>query len=207
MVQYHVVYHKEDNPVLNDSVEEWRDVEEFKGRYQVSNFGRVRSLQDHLGRKRHKMLAMHPSTTSYYLYVKLYAGGKMHNRSVHRLVAKAFVANPDGKPMVNHKDGNKRNNHASNLEWVTCSENHSHAVSNGLRSMEPLRQHHIGRKVGKSKFHNVSWDSSRKKWIGAIKVNGRTVGNKRFDCEVDAARHVNFLIDKYGLHERPKNAV
>ncbi len=59
--------------------------------------------------------------------------GDMHTkRYVHRLVAAAFIPNPQNKRCVNHKDGNKLNNHASNLEWVTHSENMVHAVNNGL---------------------------------------------------------------------------
>lgn len=61
------------------------------------------------------------------------ASQKAVRMTVHRLVALAFIENPDDKPMVNHVDGNKLNNHYSNLEWVTCKENTRHAFDTGLR--------------------------------------------------------------------------
>lgn len=69
-----------------------------------------------------------------YFYVELFKNNKAKRYLVHRLVAKAFIPNPENKPQVNHKDGNKTNNHVSNLEWVTNSENQLHAFSMGLQS-------------------------------------------------------------------------
>lgn len=74
-----------------------------------------------------------PCMRGEYLSIGLYLKGKRVGVSVHRLVAEAFIPNPEGKPCVNHIDGNKLNNHVSNLEWVTHSENAIHAVDTGLK--------------------------------------------------------------------------
>ena len=71
--------------------------------------------------------------TNGYFQVKLFKDGVRKYYIVHRLVAKTFVPNPDNKPEVNHIDGNKQNNHASNLEWVTSRENQLHAFQLGLQ--------------------------------------------------------------------------
>lgn len=63
-----------------------------------------------------------------YVLISIYCGGKQKNFRVHRLVAMAFIPNPDNKPFINHKDGNKANNHVNNLEWSTQSENEKHAI-------------------------------------------------------------------------------
>lgn len=116
-------------------LEEWRDIPGLEGGYQVSNFGRVRSLDRIVYRKgahgkwnfyRYTGRIIKPvKTLQGYLVVPL---GKKHpNNRVHRLVASAFIPKIDGKDMINHIDGDRTNNHVSNLEWCTNQENQLHA--------------------------------------------------------------------------------
>lgn len=110
--------------------------------------------------------------------------------------------------MVNHNDGNKLNNNACNLLWATCSENHLHAYATGLRNSKGVTEYHIGSKVGlTSTFHNVSWDISRLKWKAALKDSGKMVFQKRFDCELEAAKYVNKMLDSLGYSNRPRNTI
>jgi hypothetical protein len=90
--------------------------------YEVSNFGRVRS------KKRKEIYIMNQRVSDNgYKQVWISDSGKSYNRTVHRLVAKAFIPNTFNKPEVNHIDGDKTNNHISNLEWATRKENENHA--------------------------------------------------------------------------------
>jgi len=107
-------------------MEQWKEVRDTFGLLEVSNEGRVRSnMRD--GR----ILKATPDKKG---YLRLHVTIKRERRSykVHRLVAEAFIPNPENKPQVNHIDGNKANNAASNLEWVTNIENSYHAIDNGL---------------------------------------------------------------------------
>lgn len=107
----------------------WRDVDGYDGKYQVSNFGRVKSFQ------RGERILKPGLDYKGYPYVALWHGGKGKHTFVHRLVAEAFIPNPDNKPQVNHVDGDKANNHTDNLEWCTQSENTRHAYVTGLISL------------------------------------------------------------------------
>jgi len=102
----------------------WKSIGGFEGIYQISNCGNVRSV------KRSKNLK-HNNSHGYFT-VDLYLNGIRKKIRVHRLVAEAFIPNPDNKPEVNHEDGVKTNNNASNLTWMTHSENGLHAYRTGL---------------------------------------------------------------------------
>ena len=108
--------------------EQWRNVSGYEEHYQISNLGRVKSLK----RGRQKILKVRFYRDEEYLAVELFMHSKSKIIKIHRLVAEVFVPNPDGKPQVNHVDGNKLNNRMSNLEWVTVSENIRHAYYTGL---------------------------------------------------------------------------
>lgn len=101
--------------------EEWRDIDGYEDLYQVSNMGRVLSLKFNHTENNPKILK--PIELLGYLVVNLYKDGKMKSFKIHRLVAKAFIPNPDNLPEVNHKDENKFNNVVDNLEWCTTKYN------------------------------------------------------------------------------------
>lgn len=182
---------------------------DFEGRYQVSNLGRIRSMVTNHGKYQEKIkVARQRSSSCTYLYVQLSVSDHIYHEAVHRAVAKAFLVNPDNKPMVNHIDGNKLNNNACNLEWTTCSENHKHAYKMGLRNSQTLADKHRGQKYGvTSNYHNVSWDTTREKWKATLKDKGKMVFQKRFDCEHAAAVHVNLMLDQLGYSDRPRNVI
>lgn len=106
----------------------WKDIEGFEDYYQVSNCGLVKSLSRTItrgnGSYKIKERILSPAKhKSGYLYVVLSKDGLDYVKKVHRLVAEAFVPNPNNLPCVNHKDENKRNNVATNLEWCTHQYN------------------------------------------------------------------------------------
>ncbi len=183
----------EDNPVLNLL---YKEIEGFNGYYLVSSLGTVSNRQ--------KDLKTFINNAGYKV-LKLTLDGNASHALVHRLVAKAFIPNPDNKREVNHIDGNKLNNDVCNLEWVTSSENKRHAFDTGLKIYNLPT---LGIKKGKgSKYFNVSYDKHRDKWIGTIRHNNKTYFQKRFSTEEEAALHVNWIIDELGLSDRPKNII
>lgn len=104
---------------------EFYDIEEYKGLYQVSKCGQIYSLYTK------KILKIMEDKDGYSI-VNLYKNKKMKTRKIHRLVASVFIENINNYPIVNHIDGDKKNNNSYNLEWCTDSQNKKHAFSVGL---------------------------------------------------------------------------
>ena len=153
--------------------ETFKPIEEFRGAYLISNLGRVKSLN--YGKTKRAEFLNPINHHGGYQVVHLCKDGKVYNRMIHTLVAKAFIPNPDNKPLVNHIDGNKHNNVASNLEWVTYKENVRHAIRIGIKD-----PHSNNIPMGKDNIHS--------KPILQYTKSGEFV--KRWDCISDAARAV-----------------
>lgn len=103
----------------------WKDCKGFEGLYKVSACGRLFS------KRSNKEIKLHDNSRGYLVYTTRTKSGTIRIK-MHQAVAETFLDNPEGKPIVNHKDGNKKNNRKSNLEWNTVSENTSHAWKLGL---------------------------------------------------------------------------
>ena len=111
---------------VNETINEiWKDIKGYEGLYQVSNLGRVKSLEkiDFSGHKRKCKILKLALNRYGYAYLTLSKNGNKKAYTVHRLVAESFIPNPNKLPFVNHKDENKSNNRVKNLEWCTHEYN------------------------------------------------------------------------------------
>ena len=130
----------------------WEDVEGYEGYYQISNFGRIKSV-DRKIKKRNRAVVFFKGkiikqTISKFGYYRctLHLIGTRKTFLTSRIVGITFIPNPNNLPQINHKDGIKKNNYVNNLEWATCSENHKHAFRLGLNSA-------VGEKNSQSKLN------------------------------------------------------
>jgi len=120
--------------------EVFKNIPEYEEYYQASNLGRIRRIKyyddGNKGERKLPYYIVQREDKDGYLRVALCKNNKIKYYYVHRLVALTFIDNPFNKPVVNHKDGNKKNNCVSNLEWNTIQENNLHALNMGLRVMK-----------------------------------------------------------------------
>lgn len=158
-------------------MEEWKDIEGYEGLYQVSNYGRVKSLGRCItyidGRKKEikeKMLHLFTNELGYY-HVSLSKCGVVKRFKVHRLVAKAFLENPNNYPAINHRDENPQNNRVENLEWCTIAYNNSYGTA---------------RERGRAKQLN---DETKSKIVMKFDINGNLI--EVYPSASEAARQNN----------------
>ena len=152
-----------------ENIEIWKDIKGYEGLYQVSNLGRVKSLErdvfNYRGTLMHHMeekILVQRIGKRGYAYVNLYLNGKYKSIQTHRLVALAFIPNPENKPQINHRDEVKTNNVVENLEWCTSFYNNHY----GTRT-ERQKQNHKNVKLG---------NNPRAKAVFCEELN------KTFDC-------------------------
>lgn len=127
--------------------EQWKPVNGYESFYEVSTHGRVKSVRRRVPRSnggettvREKIFNGYVANTGYRV-VNLSRNNSINQCCIHRLVAEHFIPNPENKKTVNHKDGNKLNNHVGNLEWCTYLENNVHAHDTGLNGRSrPVNQ-------------------------------------------------------------------
>ena len=149
--------------------EEWRTIEGYDA-YEVSNFGRVRSKDRYVNIRSYGQRLIpgqilkgesNPHRHGYWM-VSLCSKSKHRNFQIHRLVAQAFIPNPENKPQVNHIDNNPANNRADNLEWVTAQENNDWKVAcgrSGNPNKKPIKATNI--KTGETLIFESSLDAVR----------------------------------------------
>ena len=167
--------------------EEWRDIRGFEGFYQVSNLGRVRSVErevkmkDFVVTRRSFIKKIHKKTNGYYGLL-LSKNDSSKNYSIHRLVAEAFIPNPLNLPQVNHKNEDKSDNRAENLEWCTAKYNSNYGTRKLRVMMNNKRM--CGRKVvcidlsGKAIAHYPSVQSVKEDGYNAALVHACCIGNR-----------------------------
>ena len=145
-------------------MEEWRDIPGYESFYQVSNLGNVRSIRFN------KIRNMKSWDSNGYRAVELYLNNNGYTVGIHRLVALAFIPNPENKPEVNHKDRNRSNNNVENLEWVTQSENIAHAYRNGVKPRPTYQNQPLQKEI---------LDIIENKKYFSIREASRQTGHKR----------------------------
>jgi len=156
-------------------MEEWKEITDYPN-YEISTLGNVRN-------KKGKLLALHITREHY--YIKLYKDSKGKMFYIHRLLAEAFIPNPNNYPLIDHIDRNPLNNSLDNLRWA------NKAINSYNRKSKPHT----------SKFRGVSWYKKDKKWEVCIRINKKNTYIGRFETEEEGALAFNNFVISHNLGE------
>lgn len=164
----------------------WKNIKNYEGLYQVSNLGRIKRLSKEVNYKNNdtrtlKEKVLTPCISKKYYQVVLTKNHKEKTYLLHRLVAEAFIPNPENKPEVNHINANVNDNSVNNLEWNTRLENMQHAVKNNLLNVKKGKKHYMYHKYGKE--HRNS------KEIIQLTIDNKII--KKWDSLADVERNLN----------------
>ena len=175
------------------SEEIWKPIINFEGRYEVSNHGRVKSLRriDCNNRPLPEIYLKFSYDKDGYIKIVLSKDGAKKRYSMHRLVSLHFIPNIENKPQTNHKDGIKTNNHYSNLEWATASEN----VRHGFRS--------LGRDTHGIKNSRAKLSEEQVLEIKRLKIKGMSVKNISIHLNLNIKTVGNIYYNKQWKHLTP----
>lgn len=142
----------------------WKDVKDYENLYQVSNLGRVKRILfvNNIIIKQKEVIIKQNINKRNRCIAHLYKNNKRKAISVHRLVANAFIENPNNLPQVNHIDGNPKNNKVSNLEWCSASYNCKHAYINDLTKLKEYNKSKMKPIIrSDDKIYNNAYDASK----------------------------------------------
>lgn len=173
------------NNMLALPYEVWRDVKDYEGLYQVSNLGRVKSLERYVkhytgsDKLLSERILKQPITNTGYCIVGLCKNGIPAKIKTHRLIAQAFISNPENKPYIDHINTIKTDNRVENLRWVTHKENMNNTLT---------KKHHKENNPFKDKYGK---DNLRARAVLQYDLNGKFI--KEWECAMQVQRELGIL--------------
>lgn len=181
------------------NIEIWKEIPDLP--YDISSHGQVRRHATAAYKHKDKTFVLPYISNKGYVIVNLYLKSKVHKFLLHRLIATAFIPNPDNLPVINHIDGNPLNNSIDNLEWCTQSHNMQHAWVD-IPDNERARCASVKRVGASSQYKGVSWSSARKRWCVYVTVDKKRNGLGRFKNEIEAAKAYDIFIKANNLQTK-----